>query len=137
MKYIIVLLIIIVQCTLADSKDSIEDPFMRSIKGKTYYTWTFEGDLDKTQEYRVQNDGQIIHYQSTVNFDNYNYVHIQTLSSNQAIYLQKSSAQPLYFALITANDGKDIYQAFNPNSANTNDIDWNSKINFIKSTEDF
>ncbi len=135
MKYIIVLLIIIVQCTLADSKDSIEDPFMRSIKGKTYYTWTFEGDLDKTQEYRVQNDGQIIHYQSTLDPDNYNYVHIQTLSSNQAIYLQKSSALPLYFALITANDGKDIYQAFNPNSANTNDIDWNSKINFIKSVE--
>ena len=135
MKYAVILLIIIVQCTLADSKKTIEDPFMRSIKGKTYYTWTYTGDIDKTQKYTVQDEGKIIHYQSTVNFDNYNYVHIQTLSSNQAIYLQKSSAQPLYFALITANDGKDIYQAFNPNSANTNDIDWNSKINFIKSVE--
>ena len=135
MKYIIVLLIIIVQCTLADSKDSIEDPFLLSIKGKNYYTWTYEGDVDKTQEYRVQNNGQIIHYSNTSDPNSYNYVHIQTLSSNQAIYLQKSSALPLYFALITANDGKDIYQAFNPNSANTNDIDWLSKINFIKSVE--
>ena len=133
MKFIIAILIVIVQCTLAD----VTDPFMLSIMGKTYYTWTYEGNIDKTQIYTVQDNGQIIHYQSTVDPNAYNYVHVQTLSSNRAIYLQKSSALPLYFALITENNGNDIYQAYNPNAANTNKIDWTSTIHFIKSTEDF
>ena len=131
MKFIIAILIVIVQCSLANATD----PFMLGIIGKTYYTWTYEGNIDKTQIYTVQNNGQIIHYQSTVDPDSYNYVHVQTLSPNRAIYLQESSALPLYFALITENNGKDIYQAYNPNSSNTNKIDWTSKINFIKSIE--
>ncbi len=137
MKFILALLIIIVQCSLSDTKNTIEDPFLRSIMGKNYYTWTYTGDIDKTQEYTVQNDGQIIHYSNTSDPNSYNYVHIQTISSNQAIYLQKSSELPLYFALVTKNNGNDIYQAFNPNSSNTNDIDWTNTYHFIKSTEGF
>ena len=132
MKYIIILLLTIVQCTLSDSQ---EDPFMRSIMGKTYYTWTFEGDIIQTQEYKVYDDGRIIRYQSTEDSDTYDYVHVQTLSAHQAIYLQESSVRPLYFGLISENEGKDIYQAYNPNSENTNQIDWASTINFIKSIE--
>ena len=131
MEYIIAILIIVVQCSLIDSVD----PFLRSIMDKTYYTWTYAGDIDKTQKYTVQDHGKIIHYSNTSDPNSYNYVHIQTISSNQAIYLQESSVLPLYFALVTKNNGNDIYQAFNPNSANTNNINWTNIIHFIKKIE--
>ena len=133
MKNIIVLLtMLVLKCAFIQPPTKPNNPFFNDIKGKIYHTWAYDGSLIFSDIYTVENGGEIILYQNTHNSLSYIYTHIKTVSSNQAIYLQESSAIPVYIALISENNGQDIFQAFNPNIENTNQIDWDIKINFIK-----
>ena len=133
MKNIIVLLtMLMLKCTFIQPPAKPNNPFFNDIKDKIYHTWAYDGNLVYSDIYTVENGGERILYQNTYNYLSYTYTHIQTLSSNQAIYIQESSAIPVYVALITTNDGRDVFKAFNPNMENTNQIDWDTKINFLK-----
>ena len=133
MKNLIVLLtMLVLKCAFIQPPAKPNNPFFNDIKDRIYHTWAYDGNLIFTDLYTVENGGERIIYQNTHNSLSYIYIHVKTLSSNQAIYLQDSSAIPVYIALITENNGQDVFQAFNPNIENTNQIDWNTKINFLK-----
>ena len=133
MKNIIVLLtMLVLKCAFIQPPTKPNNPFFNDIKGKIYHTWAYDGSLIFSDIYTVENGGEIILYQNTHNSLSYIYTHIKTISSNQAIYLQDSSAIPVYIALITEDKGREVFQAFNPNIENTNQIDWDTKINLLK-----
>lgn len=133
MRNIITLLtMLVLKCAFIQPPTKPNNPFFNDIKDKIYHTWAYDGNLIFSDIYTVESNGEIILYQNTHNSLSYTYSHIKTISSNQAIYLQESSAIPVYIALVTANNGQDVFQAFNPNIENTNQIDWDTKINFLK-----
>ena len=133
MKNLIVLLtMLVLKCAFIQPPAKPNNPFFNDIKDRIYHTWAYDGNLIFTDLYTVENGGERIIYQNTHNSLSYIYIHVKTLSSNQAIYLQDSSAIPVYIALITENNGQDVFQAFNPNIENTNQINWETKINLIK-----
>ena len=123
---------LVLKCAFIQPPAKPNNPFFNDIKGKIYHTWAYDGSLVFSDIYTVENGGERFFYQNTYNYISYTYTHIQTLSSNKAIYLQDSTATPVYIALITANNGRDVFQAFNPNIENTNQIDWETKINLLK-----
>ena len=133
MKNIIVLLtMLVLKCAFIQPPAKPNNPFFNDIKGKIYHTWAYDGSLVFSDIYTVENGGERFLYQNTHNSLSYIYTHVKTLSSNKAIYLQDSSAIPVYIALITENNGQDVFQAFNPNTENTNQINWDTKINLLK-----
>ena len=133
MKNLIVLLtMLVLKCAFIQPPAKPNNPFFNDIKDRIYHTWAYDGNLIFSDLYTVENGGERIIYQNTHNSLSYIYTHMKTISSNQAIYIQESSAIPVYVALITENNGQDVFQAFNPNIENTNQIDWDTKINFLK-----
>ena len=133
MKNLIVLLtMLVLKCAFIQPPAKPNNPFFNDIKDRIYHTWAYDGNLIFSDLYTVENGGERIIYQNTHNSLSYIYTHMKTISSNQAIYIQESSAIPVYVALITSNNGQDVFKAFNPNTENTNQIDWDTKINFLK-----
>lgn len=130
MNYIIALLTLLVShCSLEDTED-----FRNLIKDKRYHGWSYTGDILENITYNVYDDGNLITctYSGGADIDTH-YIFVRSVDTNKAIYLQKSPASPLYFGLIAKNQGQDIYQAFNPDSSNTNKIEWDTEIHFMKS----
>lgn len=129
MKYIIIFSVLFLSyCT-----NNTTSEFTSLIQGKTYNTWTIGGTLIPTQIYNTYKNGRLIVFTDTNCPDLiFTYTYITALDNNHAIYLQHSPAPPLFFAFILEDNGNEVFTAFNPDQSNTNHIDWNTKLNFMK-----